>query len=245
MKRFAKTLLLVNLSIIVVLIIYYPQQMLSPGLLVKGHALLEGDCFACHEPLFGTSPARCITCHKVNAIGVTTTKGVAIVEKKNKARFHHQLANHNCTECHSDHAGVAKYRPIRRMSHNVLEATLASQCSQCHQPPDDLLHRPASKQCNLCHGLEHWKPASIDHKPWFEFDKNHNVLCNRCHLENNTKTYTCTNCHEHSVDKIREKHLEEGIHDYERCVQCHRNADEDDAKRRWKSGGGKSKHEDD
>ena len=50
-----------------------------------------------------------------------------------------------------------------------------------------------------------------------------------------TANYTCYGCHEHSRSKIREEHLEEGIRDYENCVECHRSGDEDEAKRIWRS----------
>ncbi|MEO5330132.1 MAG: hypothetical protein H7829_18040 [Magnetococcus sp. THC-1_WYH] len=244
MKRFAKPLLLIILSIITVFTVTDPRPMISPGSLIPGHAPLERDCFACHEPFLGTSSARCITCHKIDAIGVTNTKGVVITKKGTKTRFHHQLTNNTCTACHSDHAGVARYRTKGQFSHGALDTALAGQCSQCHQPPDDALHRSNVTQCSKCHGQGQWKPANLDHKPWFELDKDHHVPCNRCHLENNYKTYTCTDCHEHSADKIRKEHLEEGIHDYERCVRCHRNTNEEDAKRRWHAEGGKPKHED-
>jgi hypothetical protein len=35
--------------------------------------------------------------------------------------------------------------------------------------------------------------------------------------------------------KIREEHVEEGIRDYEKCTECHRSGDEDEAKRIWRS----------
>jgi hypothetical protein len=40
--------------------------------------------------------------------------------------------------------------------------------------------------------------------------------------------YTCYGCHEHSRSGIREEHLEEGIRDFEDCVECHRSGDAED-----------------
>jgi hypothetical protein len=40
--------------------------------------------------------------------------------------------------------------------------------------------------------------------------------------------YTCYGCHEHSPEKIRREHIEEGIRDFKNCVECHRSADEHD-----------------
>jgi hypothetical protein len=47
-------------------------------------------------------------------------------------------------------------------------------------------------------------------------------------VRNDYSAYTCYGCHEHSQEKIRRKHIKEGIRDYANCVECHRNADEHD-----------------
>lgn len=44
--------------------------------------------------------------------------------------------------------------------------------------------------------------------------------------------YTCYGCHEHTPDNIRREHIEEGIRDFDNCVECHRNADEHDIRGR-------------
>ena len=51
--------------------------------------------------------------------------------------------------------------------------------------------------------------------------------------KNDYSNYTCYGCHEHSRSKIREEHVEEGIHDYENCTECQRSGDEDEAEYRW------------
>ena len=61
-----------------------------------------------------------------------------------------------------------------------------------------------------------------------------------CHIDNDYSNYTCYGCHEHSRSKIREEHVEEGIYDYENCVECHRSGDEDEAECIWRSKRGKS-----
>ena len=40
--------------------------------------------------------------------------------------------------------------------------------------------------------------------------------CVTCHVDNDYSNYTCYGCHEHSRSKIREEHVEEGIHDADR-----------------------------
>ncbi|MBF0611041.1 MAG: class III cytochrome C family protein [Magnetococcales bacterium] len=279
-----KYLLWLNLGVIALLVFIYPHLMISPGSLIKGHAILERDCFACHTPLFGASEGKCVACHKVKDIGMTTSKGVPLTEKKTKVPFHQKLLGQDCVACHSDHAGIAKFRVSGRFSHQLLEETTRSQCTICHQRPGDSLHRQASERCNQCHGMNKWKPAqfnhdllsldqrgqcanchktkapadtlhrqagekcalchtvtkwkpaSFDHNKYFTFDRDHNVKCAICHPGEDFKKYTCYGCHEHSVAKVRKKHVKEGINDYERCVLCHRNADEHAAKDLWRSG---------
>ena len=50
------------------------------------------------------------------------------------------------------------------------------------------------------------------------------------------RTYTCYGCHEHSRSKIREKHVEEGITDYENCIECHRHGEADEGKLEGRGG---------
>lgn len=46
--------------------------------------------------------------------------------------------------------------------------------------------------------------------------------CETCHKNNDYSLYTCYGCHEHSQAKIRAEHVEEGIQNFENCVECHR-----------------------
>ena len=62
-------------------------------------------------------------------------------------------------------------------------------------------------------------------------DRDHNTTCVTCHTGNDYKRYTCYGCHEHTPAKVRAEHEEEGIRDFENCVECHRSADEEPPKR--------------
>jgi hypothetical protein len=55
----------VNLAALVLLAIFSPQLMISPGKPIDAHAEIATDCFACHTPFIGSPAAKCITCHKV------------------------------------------------------------------------------------------------------------------------------------------------------------------------------------
>jgi hypothetical protein len=84
-----KTIILivaVNLAALVLLAIFSPHLMISPGKPIEAHAELATDCFVCHTPFIGSTPEKCIACHKVAEIGIKTTKGLPIAkEKKNVA----------------------------------------------------------------------------------------------------------------------------------------------------------------
>ena len=235
MSRLIKIFLTLNLAVIAVLVFAYADLMVSPGKLIYDHRASETDCFACHTVFLGASSEKCISCHKVADIGVMTTKGALVVEKKTKIPFHQKLLDQDCIACHSDHLGVAKYRSFQKFSHVLLDTSMRENCIGCHQRPTDPIHRQVSEKCAQCHGTDKWKPATFDHNKFFVFDEDHDVKCEACHTTSDYKKYTCYECHEHSPEKIREEHEEEGIRDYENCVACHRNADEDDAKRAWES----------
>ena len=227
----------VNLVVVVLLVVFLPHLMVSPGKPIDAHAELATDCFACHTTFVGCTPKKCIACHKVDEIGIKTTKGLPIAKEKKNVSFHQKLIKTDCVSCHSDHKGVKPFRPISHFSHNLLEPTLQKQCENCHSNPGDSLHMKFDVKCAQCHSQEAWIPATFDHEKYFRFDRHHNTECATCHVSNDYVTYTCYGCHEHSRSEIREEHVEEGIYDYENCVECHRSGDEDEAKNLWRSRG--------
>ncbi|WP_242518454.1 MULTISPECIES: hypothetical protein [Thiorhodovibrio] len=122
---------------------------------------------------------------------------------------------------------------------------LRDACSGCHNKPGDSLHRGIVYNCGQCHSQQAWTPATIDHDRFFLRDGDHQAACETCHINNDVRRYTCYGCHEHSRSKIRGEHVEEGIDEYENCVECHRSGEEDHEdwresgdheKRRWKLG---------
>lgn len=203
----------------------YPHNMIAPGNMVAGHKAIETDCFACHTPFHGAPAAKCISCHAVAEIGRKTTKGVAIVATEGKTPFHQELVEQDCTYCHNDHkAPLGVESHLKHFSHQLLRAETRARCEGCHTRPQDDFHRDLTTNCAQCHKADAWKPATFDHAKFFELDRDHNTACTTCHVGGNFKQYTCYGCHEHRQDKIRSKHQEEGIANFENCVSCHRNA---------------------
>ncbi|MCW9035416.1 MAG: class III cytochrome C family protein [Alphaproteobacteria bacterium] len=192
--------------------------------------LLGQDCVACHSDHEGVAVYR--TKHKFShkLLDISSREQCVACHQKPKDAKHRQ-ASDKCTQCHSSE----KWKPAI-FDHKLLKKTELEKCVSCHKGkvPTDKLHRQVSDKCGQCHSTEKWKPASFDHAKFFVFDEHHE-RCTTCHKTPNYKEYTCYSCHEHTPWKIKEEHLEEGIRDYENCVSCHRSADEDEAKRAWKS----------
>ncbi len=226
-KRTVLYLFMANLAILTLLAFYYPHLMLAPGPLIEEHRELTTDCFACHAAFLGTPAQRCIACHRVDRIGLFTSKGRPIVKPVGKAAFHGKLLRQDCIACHGDHAGGEIYRRSRgHFSHGLLDGVTRAQCSSCHIKPSDSLHRKITGECSACHSLERWKPATFEHDKLFLLDAEHDVACATCHIANDYRKYTCYGCHDHTPQNMRAVHLEEGILDYANCVKCHRSSAE-------------------
>jgi hypothetical protein len=227
-------IIVANLAVLLLLVIFVPHLMIQPGKLIDAHLDLTDDCFSCHTPFIGSTADKCIQCHKVNEIGLKTTEGLVIAKEKKNVAFHQQLIEDDCVACHSDHKGVQSFRPIGQFSHQLVAREMQEQCDGCHSNPGDALHLKIKGTCSQCHTIDSWTPATFNHEKYFRFDKHHDAACEKCHIESDYSNYTCYGCHEHSRSKIREEHVEEGIRDYERCVECHRSGDEDEAEYLWK-----------
>ena len=202
-----------------------PELLVDPGPLSQGHAKLQGQCFSCHSVFLGPSERKCKDCHKPEKIRRVRLKNV---------QLHRHLDDGSCASCHTDHRGPKVRKPYREFIHDRLADAFLRDCQRCHAKPRDSRHRDIKTGCSECHGDRHWRPAELDHKPLFRFDRDHPPACTSCHREGDYRTYTCYGCHEHSVAKSRREHREEGIRQFEDCETCHRSGDEDEAERLWK-----------
>lgn len=226
MTKTLKIVLAANLIVLAILAFIYPHLMVGPGKLIPGHSKLEADCFACHAPFTGSATERCTTCHKPEEIGKLTTLGQSIQKPLTSTPFHQKLLKQDCLACHSDHAGVKRFRIEGRFNHALLQADARKECQSCHKSPTDSLHQQITGNCSQCHTQQKWVPATFDHDRYFVLDRDHNVKCATCHVRNDYSRYTCYGCHEHSAEKIRREHIEEGIRDFKDCVECHRSSNE-------------------
>jgi Class III cytochrome C family len=224
--RWVKWTVLAALAATVAFTFLYPRVMISPGLLLAAHADLADDCFACHAPLRGAASERCIDCHVLADIGLRSTQGKPIEHVRVIASFHQALVEQDCMACHGDHQGaVVPARSRKPFTHELLKPELRQRCEGCHAAPRDALHRRIKDDCQQCHDTAHWKPATFEHDELFLLDRDHDVACHTCHTGDDFGRYTCYGCHEHRPAKMRAVHREEGIRDFENCVECHRSAE--------------------
>ncbi len=233
MSGIVRWILAANLAVLAALSFVYPHLMVGPGKLIPGHKELDQDCFACHAGFRGATSERCTSCHKPADIGRLTSTGKPITKPLTgamKTPFHQKLISQDCMACHSDHAGVKRYPLHGRFNHAMLQKDARELCQSCHVAPKDELHQKISGSCGQCHSQEKWTPASFDHEKSFVLDRDHNVKCVTCHVQNDYSRYTCYGCHEHTPASIRREHIEEGIRDFDNCVECHRSADKHDIK---------------
>jgi len=228
MSTLLKLILAVNLLVVSAVVFIYPNLMVGPGKLIPAHKQLETDCFACHAPLTGAASERCITCHKPAEIGRLTSKGLPLIKPLTSTPFHQKLISQDCVACHSDHAGVKRYKTTGHFNHALLQQATRAQCQSCHQSPKDALHRQITGNCSQCHTQEKWTPATFNHNKYFVLDGDHNTRCVTCHVSNDYTRYTCYGCHEHTPENIRREHIEEGIRNFDNCVKCHRSSSESD-----------------
>lgn len=204
-RRAVWIVIAINLAVLVGLAIVYPHLMVSPGPLVSGHAELTTDCFACHSPWRGAAAQRCAVCHALPDIGLRTTKGVPIVDRKPKTAFVHQdLVEQDCVACHGDHQGSnLTHRNRKPFSHGLLNPAVQERCVSCHAAPMDKIHRDLKGSCAECHTSQRWKPANFNH-----------TLLAKAVLER------CDGCHTAPADALHRQVKAS-------CGQCH-------SQQRWK-----------
>ena len=228
--RTLQYLILCALLGLLALAVLRPDAMLSPGALRPAHQALASDCFACHTPWRGPGGDRCATCHRIEDIGLVTTRGAKIERDKPVVGFHQQLAERDCMACHIEHQARNAALAKRPFSHALLEPSVRGMCLTCHTKPADALHAQVTEGCQQCHSQERWRPASFEHSRYFLLSGEHDAPCATCHAGGSFSKYTCYGCHEHSPERVRAEHAEEGVSASGNCVECHRRGeDEGDA----------------
>ncbi len=185
---------------------------------------LEGEhanvrCENCHQNgVFKGTPLDCYSCHRQ--------------DDEHGGKF-----GIDCAACHTpsdwdnatfDHSrsafpltGAHQQIDCEQCHVNSQFAGTPSACVNCHADP--AYHAGAfGTDCASCHSTTAWSPAMFNGQHTFPLNhgESGNVSCATCHPSSFT-TYTCYGCHEHSEADIRSEHLDEGISNYQNCMECH------------------------
>lgn len=205
------------------------EPILNPKVKAGFHQdLLEKDCVACHSEHRGVATLRTAQRFSHTLLNPQTRESCANCHGAPKDAMHGKLSE-DCRQCHV----TERWSPAA-FDHARLDRPTLKQCAGCHSVPGDPLHRNSGDDCQQCHRTTAWRPATFDHDRYFRFDRHHDTECVTCHEGNDYSRYTCYGCHEHTPWNIRGEHLEEGIRDFDNCVECHRSGDEDEAKWRMR-----------
>ncbi|MBK8617938.1 MAG: hypothetical protein IPN96_12675 [Anaerolineales bacterium] len=168
------------------------------------------DCYSCHQQddehngKFGTD---CSVCHNPN--------------NWDDAKFDHALSSFPLTGAHVQVECEACHK-------NEQFTGLDTTCLACHAEPTEHMGQFGT-DCAACHTTNAWTPAEFNGKHTFPLNHGENgtVSCKTCHPAGYT-TYTCYGCHEHTEANIIGEHREEGISNFEDCVECHADGREHD-----------------
>ncbi|NPA30482.1 MAG: hypothetical protein GXO37_00605 [Chloroflexi bacterium] len=172
---------------------------------------VDPACVACHadqDVHAGRYGTRCETCHTALAW--------------EQVSFDHSVTAFPLTgahaelECESCHLGGEF-------------TALDTACAACHNEPDyhaGLFTGP----CDACHNTTAWRPARYDEPHTFPLNHGRRTAseCQVCH-PTTLQDYTCYGCHEHTPTNIAAEHREEGIFNFDNCVECHPTGREEEA----------------
>ncbi|MBW8009883.1 MAG: hypothetical protein FVQ83_01400 [Chloroflexi bacterium] len=201
------------------------------------------DCMQCHsENQYRGTPQSCVECHQEqdihNANFGLHCAACHTADGWEYAVFDHSTGNtNNCISCHSPDTPANHFAGQCSACHNTttwqgaaIDHNLAgfTNCISCHTPETPVNHFEG--QCSDCHSTNTWGGATFNHTFPLKHE-NSNGECSNCHPSNASpaySTYTCYNCHEHDASKVEREHREEGITNYQDCMECHPTGREDD-----------------
>lgn len=192
---------------------------------------LEGEhaevrCEKCHENnVFKGTPTDCYSCHQKddehNGQFGTDCSACHTPKGWEDANFDHSRSNFPLTGAH------AQVRCEKCHTNGQFKG-LDTACVSCHAEPTEHMG-DFGTDCAACHTTTAWTPATFNGDHTFPMDHGEGGIssCATCHPAG-YKTYTCYGCHEHNESNIRSKHLEEGISNFENCMECHADGREHD-----------------
>ena len=208
----------------------FPDLLLNPGPLLKGHEKLRKSCLSCHEPFGGAASVRCISCHKPDDIGIRSVDGNLVPADSGKTPFHKALDGKSCTGCHADHRGAKAALALNSFRHQDLPPGFSNRCTDCHRTrkPADDIHRTLSSNCAECHGTKQWKPTTFDHRKFVASSKSQCISCHKPDRPNdnlhlNAAATSCGVCHGTNMWKPATfDHRKFVASSKSQCISCHK-----------------------
>ena len=104
-------------------------------------------------------------------------------------------------------------------------------CVACHEDP--VIHLGKfGPNCARCHSTTAWTPALLTkHTFLLDHGGEGQVACESCHVDNYYE-HDCYACHnDHQPEEMEQVHLDEGLSDYDSCIDCHPTGVEGEAER--------------
>jgi len=179
----------------------------------------EAKCEQCHvDNVFKGTPTDCYSCHQQddehNGEFGTDCSACHTPNDWEDASFDHNLSNFPLTGAHVNTA-------CEKCHTSGQFKGLDTTCFACHAEPTQHMG-DFGTDCAACHTTTAWTPATYNGDHTFPMDHGESGIssCATCHPAG-YKTYTCYGCHEHNESNIRSEHLEEGISNFENCMECH------------------------
>lgn len=213
----------------------FPHEVL--GFSLNGHRQMAArepfQCKDCHHGDVTTFQIEtCDTCHRQMDVAFMTAHTLSFgsscldchdgVDRFGET-FNHDRFSFQLTGAHDEVACVQCHVNARVLT----DFTVTPQdCYSCHRN-DEPHNGQFGTDCAICHTTTAWTPAEFNGKHTFPLNHGGGATCATCHPANFT-TYTCYGCHEHTEGRIREKHLEEGIGNFQNCMECHPTGHEHD-----------------
>lgn len=182
-------------------------------------ATLGISCFDCHRSEFNSTQSPnhllvgfstdCLECHSM------------LQDKWSLESFVHNFfpleGGHKINNCFSCHKQGGDFKG------------LSKQCYSCHSDDYEFSSNPPHlsnnfpTDCQQCHTIQNWKPASFDHSnTQFPLNGAHiSVSCSNCHQNNYSQISTeCVSCHQNNFNSsTNPNHVTLALST--NCISCH------------------------
>ena len=211
----------------------FPHEVV--GFSLNGHQLTAArepfQCDDCHHGDVSTfALAACDSCHRQTDLSFmaahTLSFGPACLDCHDGVDRFDENFDHNvfsfqltgkhvgltCVQCHINARGLGDF------------TVTLQDCYSCHHN-DEPHEGRFGVDCSQCHTTDGWTPAEFNGQHFFPLSHSGGASCATCHPAS-FATYTCYGCHEHSEEEVREKHLDEGIGNFQNCMECHPSGEE-------------------